>query len=60
MPTLKGAANWLTYFYELANQFKNSRNSAISKMNWRPDRESNPGARICSPLRHHSAIGPFG
>src|SRR3546814_6776002 len=21
-------------------------------------RESNPGARICSPLRHHSAIGP--
>ena len=26
--------------------------------NWRPDRESNPGARICSPLRHHSAIGP--
>ena len=25
---------------------------------WRPDRESNPGARICSPLRHHSAIGP--
>ncbi len=27
---------------------------------WRPDRESNPGARICSPLRHHSAIGPTG
>ena len=27
---------------------------------WRPDRESNPGARICSPLRHHSAIGPLG
>ena len=30
--------------------------SRISR--WRPDRESNPGARICSPLRHHSAIGP--
>ena len=26
--------------------------------NWRPDRESNSGARICSPLRHHSAIRP--
>src|SRR5438045_2733698 len=25
---------------------------------WRRDRESNPGARICSPLRHHSAIAP--
>ncbi len=28
------------------------------RTHWRPDRESNPGARICSPLRHHSAIGP--
>ena len=25
---------------------------------WRPDPESNRGARICNPLRHHSAIGP--
>ena len=28
------------------------------RTHWGPDRESNPGARICSPLRHHSAIGP--
>ena len=26
---------------------------------WRPDRESNSGARICSPLRNHSAIRPL-
>ncbi len=25
---------------------------------WRPGRESNSGARICSPLRHHSATRP--
>ena len=25
---------------------------------WRPGPESNRRARICSPLRHHSAIGP--
>ena len=25
---------------------------------WRPEPESNRRARICSPLRHHSAIGP--
>ena len=25
---------------------------------WRPHPESNRGARICNPLRHHSAIGP--
>ena len=31
--------------------------SVISRK-WRPDRESNSGARICSPLRNHSAIGP--
>ena len=27
---------------------------------WRPEPESNRRARICSPLRHHSAIGPRG
>jgi hypothetical protein len=27
---------------------------------WRPGPESNRGARICSPLRHHSATGPSG
>ena len=27
---------------------------------WRPEPESNRRARICSPLRHHSAIGPSG
>jgi hypothetical protein len=26
---------------------------------WRPEPESNRRARICSPLRHHSAIGPL-
>ena len=26
--------------------------------NWRPEPESNRRARICSPLRNHSAIGP--
>ncbi len=25
---------------------------------WRPRPESNRGARICNPLRHHSATGP--
>ena len=30
-----------------------------SKSRWRPDRESNSGARICSPLRNHSAIRPW-
>ena len=25
---------------------------------WRPEPESNRRARICNPLRHHSAIGP--
>src|SRR3546814_2360691 len=25
---------------------------------WRPEPESNRRIRICSPLRHHSAIGP--
>src|SRR5687768_5965280 len=27
---------------------------------WRPEPESNRRARICSPLRNHSAIGPRG
>jgi hypothetical protein len=27
---------------------------------WRPEPESNRRARICSPLRNHSAIGPGG
>src|SRR3954471_22155359 len=27
---------------------------------WRPEPESNRRARICSPLRNHSAIGPPG
>ena len=27
-------------------------------MGWRPEPESNRRARICSPLRNHSAIGP--
>ena len=26
---------------------------------WRPRPESNRGARICSPLRHHSATWPI-
>ncbi len=26
---------------------------------WRPEPESNRRARICNPLRHHSAIGPL-
>src|SRR3982751_5633893 len=26
---------------------------------WRPEPESNRRARICSPLRNHSAIGPW-
>ena len=28
------------------------------KQVWRPEPESNRRARICSPLRNHSAIGP--
>ncbi len=30
------------------------------KCGWRPEPESNRRARICSPLRNHSAIGPGG
>src|SRR3954463_4704482 len=30
------------------------------KGEWRPEPESNRRARICSPLRNHSAIGPRG
>src|ERR671917_440467 len=30
----------------------------ISECKWRPEPESNRRARICSPLRNHSAIGP--
>ena len=30
----------------------------IRATGWRPEPESNRRARICSPLRHHSAIGP--
>ena len=29
-----------------------------SEREWRPEPESNRRARICSPLRNHSAIGP--
>ena len=29
------------------------------KWEWRPEPESNRRARICSPLRNHSAIGPW-
>jgi len=29
-----------------------------TKENWRPGRESNSGARICNPLRNHSATRP--
>src|SRR3546814_20376582 len=28
------------------------------KLQWRPEPESKRRIRICSPLRHHSAIGP--
>ena len=31
----------------------------ISGRCWRPEPESNRRIRICSPLRHHSAIGPY-
>ena len=30
----------------------------FSEFGWRPEPESNRRARICSPLRNHSAIGP--
>jgi hypothetical protein len=33
--------------------------SVFVRMCWRPEPESNRRARICSPLRHHSAIGPL-
>src|SRR4029078_7690920 len=32
--------------------------SRASEWKWRPEPESNRRARICSPLRNHSAIGP--
>src|SRR3954454_4103458 len=36
---------------------RRSRSSKLLKC-WRPEPESNRRARICSPLRNHSAIGP--
>ena len=30
----------------------------FAETRWRPEPESNRRIRICSPLRHHSAIGP--
>ena len=41
-PDLAGARNMLTWIWKF----------------WRPEPESNRRIRICSPLRHHSAIGP--
>ena len=35
-------------------------NGNCPKTGWRPEPESNRRARICSPLRNHSAIGPSG
>ena len=34
------------------------RSSDVAIERWRPRPESNRGARICSPLRHHSATWP--
>jgi hypothetical protein len=31
---------------------------SLVDVNWRPRPESNRGARICNPLRHHSATWP--
>ena len=39
-------------------KMRGSRCNLIQK--WRPEPESNRRARICSPLRNHSAIGPHG
>ena len=36
------------------------RSHELSVENWRPRPESNRGARICSPLRNHSATRPTG
>ncbi len=33
--------------------------TAAARCDWRPRPESNRGARICSPLRHHSATWPL-
>ncbi len=35
------------------------RQTAAASCDWRPRPESNRGARICSPLRHHSATWPL-
>src|SRR5438045_8563291 len=35
-----------------------TRKSELENGGWRPEPESNRRARICSPLRNHSAIGP--
>ena len=37
-----------------------TRCNVLHRKTWRPERESNSRARICSPLRHHSAIRPKG
>ncbi len=46
---------WCSKARVLLNFFMNPK---IGIALWRPDPESNRGARICNPLRHHSAIGP--
>jgi hypothetical protein len=41
-----------------ANILQEKTETYASEWVWRPEPESNRRARICSPLRNHSAIGP--
>jgi|GEM_PF-4099193 hypothetical protein len=50
MPGIRAIRQIVTMRLTLLNMHHNS---------WRPEPESNRRARICSPLRHHSAIGPL-
>ena len=42
----------------LRNSLEEKGRDVESLSEWRPEPESNRRARICSPLRNHSAIGP--
>src|SRR5436309_1058232 len=59
---LRGPRGWgLSLFVSVSGSIRlcaASQMRSIRSKIWRRDRESNPGARICSPLRHHSAIAP--
>ena len=61
VPDADGLTRTDAEHYTRKNAVKQSLSNVIRRpqtVKWRPEPESNRRARICSPLRHHSAIGP--